>query len=333
MLNLFSWVTKRPFFKGLSSILLSLTIVACSDTDGPPEDLYGTAATGAATQGTVFVVDSVGDELSRPINADGSFRFDVRGMTAPFMLKTVADNGVDPDLFSYSAEVNVAVNITPLTNLALYIVNANADPGVLYNSWSSSFVNIAAADVINAQATVNANLATQYTAFSIDPFTYDFFATRFAANGTSIDALLDVMTVDFLANTIEIVGVAPITLNYGIPVDGYDIGGDSVVLAGAYSLVMNVEVDGLLSSDLLLSVNLPVSSVPTPIGNTQFVEDTFSSFYGSVGSILINSVDVTVTVDVDTLVETTVAIVNATITTLDNGDVAYIATYTYTPNP
>ena len=332
MLNLFSWVTKRPFFKGLSSILLSLTIVACSDTDGPPEDLYGTAATGAATQGTVFVVDSVGDELSRPINADGSFRFDVRGMTAPFMLKTVADNGVDPDLFSYSAEVNVAVNITPLTNLAMVITYGDIDLSSLYLAWSSSFSSIVAADVINAQATVNANLVTQYTAFSIDPLTYDFFTTRFAANSTSIDALLDVMTVDLLANTIEIVGVAPIALDYGIPIVGYDIGGDAVAATGAYSLSMNVEVDGLLSSDLLLSINLPASSVPV-VGSTQIVEDTFSSFYGSVGSILINSVDVTVTVDVDTLVETTVAIVNATITTLDNGDVAYIATYTYTPNP
>ena len=329
MLNLFSRVTKRPFLKGLGTILLSLVLLACSDTDGPPEDLYGTAAAGAVIQGTVSVVDSVGDELSRPINADGSFRFDVRGMTAPFMLKAVADNEVDPDLFSYSAEVNVAVNITPLTNLAMYIASAStssADLGILYDSWVSTFGNIVAADVVNAQATVNANLATQYTAFSLDPLTYDFFKIWFAANGTSIDALLDVMTVDLLASTIDIVGVDTIAFDYDIPITGYDIGGDSVAVIDAYSLSVEFTVDTTTFSSLLLSINLPASSVPIE-GNTQIVQDTFSSFYGSVGDIVINSVTVTIGEELETIAE-----VDATITSLDDGAVSYVGIYTYTLN-
>lgn len=314
--------------KVLSAILLGFALVSCGDTDGDPEDLMGVAATGAAIEGTVFVVDAEGTEISKAINADGFFRLDVRGMTAPFMLKAVADNEVDPDLFSYSAEVNVAVNITPLTNLAMVIAYGDVDLNSLYSGWSSSYGIIAAADIKNAQAVVNANLSTQYTAFSLDPLTYDFFAARFLANGTSFDALLDAMTVDLLASTIDIVGVDTFAFDYDIPITGYDIGGDSVVASGAYSLSMNVSVNGLLSSDLLLSINLPASSVPIE-GNTQIVEDTFSSFYGSLGTIVF--APTAVTVDAETLVTT--AVIDATITTQDNGDVVYIATYTYTPNP
>ncbi len=327
MVNLFSWVTKRPLSKGLSAIVLSLVLAACSDTDGPPEDLVGTAATGAAISGTVYAMDATGVEISKTINADGYFRLDVRGMTAPFIMKSVAENG--SELFSYAVGTDVTANITPLTNLAMYIANGNADPAPLYNTWAGVFGSIPATAITDAQATVNANLSTQYTAFSLDPFTYDFIGTRFLANGTSFDALLDAMTVDLLTNTIEIVGVAPITLNYGILTVDYDIGGDSVATTGAYTLTMNVSVaGGTTSGDLLLSINLPASSVPVS-GSTQIVEDTFSTLYGSVGLIAFNALTV-VTVDAGTLVTT--AVIDATITTLDNGDLVYIATYTYTPN-
>lgn len=335
MVNLFSWVTKRPLSKGLSAIVLSLVLAACSDTDGPPEDLVGTAATGAAISGTVYAMDATGVEISKAINADGFFRFDVRGMTAPFILKSVADNGTDPDLFSYAVGTDVTVNITPLTNLAMYIANGEADLSVLYSSWPSAFVNIidtpTTTPVKDAQATVNANLSTQYTAYSLDPFTYDFIGTRFLANSTSIDALLDKMTVDLSAGiSISVVGVTMPLFETLISTVGYDIGGDSVATTGAYTLTMNVSVDGgTTSGNLLLSINLPVSSVPVS-GSTQIVEDTFSTLYGSVGAIVINSVSVAPDIDTPT---TIIAVVDATITP-DLGDpINYSATYTYTLNP
>ncbi|MES0328090.1 MAG: hypothetical protein ABUK13_07865 [Gammaproteobacteria bacterium] len=317
-------------------MLLGLVLVSCTDTDGPPEDLVGTAAMGAAISGTVYAMDATGVEISKAINADGFFRFDVRGMTAPFIMKSVADNGTGPDLFSYAVGTDVTVNITPLTNLAMYIANGYADPAPLYNNWVSVFGSISAAAITDAQATVNANLSTQYTAFSLDPFTYDFIGTRFLANSTSIDALLDAMTVDLTAGiSIAVVGVTMPLFDPVISTIGFDIGADSVATTGAYTLTMNVSVDAgvTTSSDLLLSINLPASSVPTPAGNTQIVQDIFSTIYGSMGTIVINSVVVTVTVDAVTLIETTVAVIDATITKPDNTVVNYIATYTYTPNP
>ena len=333
MVNLFSWVANRPFTKGLSGILLGLALVSCTDTDGPPEDLVGTAAMGAAISGTVYAMDATGVEISKTINADGYFRLDVRGMTAPFIMKSVAENGTDPDLFSYAVGTDVTANITPLSNLAMYIANGEADLGVLYDSWASSYVNIAVVDIKNAQAVINANLSTQYTAFSLDPFTYDFIGTRFLANSTSFDALLDAMTVDLTAGiSIAVVGVTMPLFDPVISTIGFDIGADSVATTGAYTLTMNVSLDAgvTTSSNLLLSINLPASSVPTPAGNTQIVEDTFSTLYGSVGLIAFNALTV-VTVDAVTLVTT--AVIDASITKPDNTVVNYIATYTYTPNP
>ncbi|MCW8829911.1 MAG: hypothetical protein OQK32_00135 [Gammaproteobacteria bacterium] len=327
MINLFGFVSSRSYLKGLTTVLLVFAVISCSDTDGDPEDIVGVAATGEATQGTVFIIDATGTEISKPINADGFFRFDVRGMTAPFMLKSVDSNGVDVDLFSYASKANVTANITPLTNLAVYMANGEADLSILYNSWVSSFVNIADTNIKNAQAVINANLSTQYTAFSLDPLTYDFFSTTFLTNSTSFDALLDALSVTLLPNIgISVVGVNMPLFETNIDVADFNIGGDSVAEIGAYTLTLEVTVDDAVSDVLTLSINLPVSSVPSP-GNTQIVEDTFSTFYGSVGDIVINSVTVTIGEELETI-----AVINATITNLDDGDVTYIATYTYTQN-
>lgn len=326
MLNLLNQIKKMQFAKGLSAILLSLALASCSDTDGPPEDLVGTVAMGEATQGTVFVVDSNGVQTKDLIGVNGVFKVDVRKKSAPFMLKYVASNGLDPELFAYAAEENITVNITPSTNLAMFIANGEADPAILYNNWSSTFVNITPAIIDDAQAIVNANLSTQYTAFSLDPLTYDFFGTSFFASNLGIDALYDAMTVDLSGGVISvsIIGLGEIPFDTGIDITDFDIGGISVATSGAYTLITNVSVDGALSADLLLSINLPSSSVPTTV-DTQIVEDTFVSFYGSVGDIVINSVTVT-----GNVIET-IAVVDTTITT-DSGDVSYIATYTYTQN-
>lgn len=312
--------------KILSVILLALGLAACSDTDGPPEDLLGTAANGAATDGELFVVDAGGVETQEDLPINGVFKVDVRKRTAPFMLKTVASNGVDPDLYSYAEEANTLVNITPLTNVALFIANGNADPAELYDNWSSTFVNLSSAIVADAQATVNANLTTQYRAFSLDPFTYNFVGTGFAANGTSVDGMLDVMQVDISADVIDIsvTGLGTLVFDSAIDTTDYDIGGVNEATAGTYAVNLEVSIDGTLSGAATLAISLPASDLPAA-GNTQLVEDMFVSFYGIVGEIVINSVTVTGNTD------ETVAELGATITTADDV-LNYVATYTYTLN-
>lgn len=326
MVDLISWIKKGQFTRGFGTILLGLALVSCTDTDGPPEDLVGTAAKGVATSGMIYATDATGTEISKEINADGFFRIDVRGMTAPFILKSVADDG--SKLFSYADGTDVTVNITPLTNLALYIANGQADLSVLYNSWVSSYPSIAAVDIINAQAVVNANLSTLYTAFSLDPFTYDFIGERFIANSTGIGALLDTITVDPVAGTIVVTGVlATIIFDPVIPIVGYDIGGTSVATTGNYSLTLNIAVDGgAASGNVSLSINLPTTSLPT-VGSTQLVEDMFSTFYSLIG--VVTNISVVVTGDVSE----TIAVLTADVTPSGSTAAIYTATYTYTVIP
>lgn len=312
--------------KGLSAILLAFSLVSCSDTDGPPEDLIGTVVSGEPALGTVYVVDANGVELSEEVGLSGTFKVDVRKKTAPFMLKFVTKDGLVAEQFSYTEESDALVNITPLTSLAIFVANGNADPAILYNNWSSTFVTITPEIVTNAQAIVNANLLTQFTAFSLDPLTYDFFGTAFAANGTSIDGLLDATTVDISAGfaDISVLEVGNIVFNTGINVSGYDIGGAVTATTGAYTVTIDISVAGVTSTAATLSVNLPASYLPAD-GNTVMVEDMFKSFYGILGAITINSATVTG----DTA--ETVIVLDATIT-IDSSDVNYIATYTYTEN-
>lgn len=326
--RLFSRITGGSPGKVVGAALLSFFLISCSDTDGPPEDIFGVAASGAPIVGMVYVVDAAGDELSKVINIDGSYKLDVRKMTAPFMLKAVADNGTVPDLYSFAEQANVTANLTPMTSLALFIANGNADPAVLYNSWASSFVNINATGFKEAQAIVNANLNTPLTAFALDPFTYDFVGTRFTANGTGIDGLLDAMTVDTSAGIdVSITGLDPLVFDTAIATTDYDIGADSVAVTGNYTLRQVVTVNGVTSRDVYLTINFPAASLPTDVEN-QIVRDLFNSFYGTTGSIVINSTTVTP----DELTPTTInAEVDATITTPD-GDDDYIATYTFTQN-
>ena len=329
MIDLFSLVTNRSYLKGLNALLLTFVLISCSDTDGDPEDIVGVAATGEATRGTVYVVDAEGVELSKPLNADGYFRFDVRGMTAPFMLKSVDSNGIDIDLFSYALEANLTANITPLTNLTLYMATGEPNPSVLYDSWASSFVNVDDADIKNAQAVVNANLSLQYTAFSLDPLTYDFFASIFYTDGTSFDGLLDVLTVDLLpVIDISVMGIADLpAFDPNVDVAGFDIGGESVVEIGAYSLSLEVTVDGEYLNALVLSVNWPADSVPVVGGDTQVIEEMFITYHAVVGDIVINSVSVTV----DEWMQTTV-VVDSIISTTDYGDLNYVGYYVFVEN-
>lgn len=321
--------------KVLSVILFGLALASCTDTDGPPEEILGIAETGSATHDTVYVVDSMGMEISKTINADGFFRLDVRGMTAPFMLKTVDNEGIDTDLYSYVAEENIGVNVTPLTNLAMVIAYGDTDLASLYSSWASSFELITALAIKDAQATINANLVTQYTAFSLDSQTYDFFEAQFLTNGTSIDGLLNAMSIDLSSGiSISIAGIVDVLVfDSNIDITSFDIGGVAVAALGAYTLDLEGSIGGIDFGGLRLAINLSAADVPTaPSGNIQIVQDTFLSFYGLLGDIVINSVDVTVTVDEVTFVATTVAVITATITTLDNGDVIYVATYSYNEN-
>lgn len=185
---------------GLRFLLLAgiaLLFAACngggsSSATPTSSTLSGTAAVGAPIDGYVYVVDRNGTEVNTAIDAATSdWTVSVSGMTAPFMIRVVA-NGTGDVFYSYSYAdaADVTVNITPLTHLALFLA-LDDDLDALYANWVASYRQLTAQAVLNAQAIINANFAAEMDGEGLDHTSYDFFGDDFTADSTGLDALLD----------------------------------------------------------------------------------------------------------------------------------------------
>ncbi len=172
-------------FFALSAIIL---VSGCSsDSTPPPTTLTGTAATGAPIDGTVYVKDAKGVEKSIATAANGSFTLDVPGMTPPYLLKVTPSSG--PELYSYASENGQTVNLTPTTNLAMFLAFSKSDLNTLYVGWDGTAVTAAA--VKAAEGVVRANLVTEMTAKGLNVASFNLFTTPFSADGTGIDGVMD----------------------------------------------------------------------------------------------------------------------------------------------
>jgi hypothetical protein len=171
-----------------------------SDSNVTTSTLSGTAATGVAIAGFVYVTGADGSEINVAINSNGSFSADVSGMTSPFMLRAVPNDTALAVQYSYAAGANATVNVTPLTTLALFLANNQQDLAAV----SGSGIDTAA--LVNAMAVVRSNFTAQFTAQGLDANSYDFFTTAFAANGSGFDAVLDTVhvSVDMGAGSISV---------------------------------------------------------------------------------------------------------------------------------
>ncbi|MBC8414157.1 hypothetical protein H8E50_10885, partial [bacterium] len=98
-----------------------------------PSILSGIAATGAAIQGTVYLKDSAGTVKSQVIASDGSYSFDVTGLTPPFYLRAISNDSNIAPMHSVAMAPGRA-NINPITNVAVAAAARTADPGASYDN-------------------------------------------------------------------------------------------------------------------------------------------------------------------------------------------------------
>lgn len=183
--------------------------------------IQGTAATGAAIDGSIYLRDSdgnPGDSIAYTIEEDGSFAIEVTEFEPPFLLKARPDDG-SMEQFSFAAETGLT-NITPLTTLAMFEAHGRGDLRTLFDDWGDR------SDIVNE--TVNQSqlqifsqiLAQQFSsqleANEINPDRFSFFTTPFAANNTGFDAVLDELSVAFdLGNGTVDVNGEPFRLDGG----------------------------------------------------------------------------------------------------------------------
>jgi len=242
-------------------ISFSLILAGCgsdSSSDGggaTTNTLTGTAATGAAIDGYVYVVDINGSEINVAISTDGSFSADVSGMSAPFALRAVPNDTSLDTQYSYAASSGVTVNITPMTSLAFWMAGSQSDLAGLATAaaWPDHYDVITEQNLTAAVATINANFETQLSNLGLEN-SYNFFNQSFSANSTGIDAFLDTLAINIDmtggAFTVQVSGssfsfnssidTSNVNVESGNTNNG-DAGGSSTLPAGVAGQVVTME--------------------------------------------------------------------------------------------
>jgi hypothetical protein len=181
-------------------IILALLVAACGSGSTPApapltkKTVSGVAAAGAPVSGTVYLKDSSTPrkELSAPIASDGSFSFDVTGLTMPCILKSVGSaGGQSAILYSLASGAGTA-NINPLSSVALRLSHPNG-PDTLYAASD-------AADMIQTAiwfptSVARLKLVLKPTLNLFNSAEADFVSDRFTANHMGLDLMFDLIDI------------------------------------------------------------------------------------------------------------------------------------------
>jgi hypothetical protein len=195
---------KRKVWAGFVMVLIgSLILSACggggggggesSTTPAPTSaTISGVAAAGAPIIGFAYLKDSAGHTLGpNNIAQDGSFSFDVTGLTAPFYLRAEGTAGsTGYDLYSATTGAGTA-NINPLTNVAVAAAAGVTNPAGVYGNPAQ--YPITQANLDKAIADIQNMLKPLLDAYNanVNPITGSY-----TANHTGLDGVLDVVKVE-----------------------------------------------------------------------------------------------------------------------------------------
>ncbi len=181
----------------LLAVLTAFSVIGCGSGGGgggggdstpaaQTPTVSGVAATGAAMSGTVSLKDSSNPVVTLGpvnINPDGSFTFNVTGLTPPFYL-CATDNGGNK-LYSVAMDAGLA-NINPFTNLIIAFAAGVTDPADVYNGTAGKSIDQNSIDqALNDLRNMLMALLNKYGVSNVNPFTDPFTV------GAGLDLLFD----------------------------------------------------------------------------------------------------------------------------------------------
>ncbi|HAP67672.1 MAG TPA: hypothetical protein DCQ99_07820 [Nitrospinae bacterium] len=158
------------------------------------QKVSGVAAAGLPVVGLVYLKDSASTPTTKgptEIGSDGSFSFDVTGLTAPFYLRAQGSvAGTSYDLYSATTSSGT-VNINPLTNLAVAGAAGVTDPSSVYSNPAQNPITQANLDkAVTDIQTMLKPLLDAYNA-NVNPIT-----GTYTADHTGLDAVFDAVAVN-----------------------------------------------------------------------------------------------------------------------------------------
>jgi hypothetical protein len=192
---------------------LSLVLAGCggsgssgSDGSSAPgrENVSGVAAAGTPIVGTVYLKDASNPakELSMPISTDGTYTFEVSGLTRPFLLKAVGTvGGTGYTVYSVAAGPGTA-NINPLTELIATHAAAGVDLAAVYDSPEATKMQALAANLAQAVSDMQTLLQPLFSKFGVSGV--NPISDAFIANHQGLDLLLDSISVQTVNGTMTI---------------------------------------------------------------------------------------------------------------------------------
>ena len=220
---------------------LLLLVSGCGGGGGaapaPADTVSGVAAVGLVVVGNVYLKDAAATpkELSKA-TTDGTFSFDVTGMTQPFMLKVAGTaNGTPYTLYSLVGDKGTA-NINPMTSLVVAKAAAGADLAGIYAAPGASGIAGIAGNLGQALLDVQATLKPillKYGVAAVDPI-----KDTFKADGTGLDHMLDLVQIELGDSgtvTITDSGSAPSTRDVATGFTTYAVSGSVAFDGGPFA--------------------------------------------------------------------------------------------------
>ena len=191
----------------LSLVTMALMLGGCGGSDGTlsSEVVTGTAAVGAPLAGQVSLRDSSipTREKTAILAADGSFAFDVAGMTAPFVMQARGSaGGKQYKLHSYAEGTGIA-NVNPLSDVIVACAAEVDEPSDAYEKDDSDKRRKIRANFARTVETVLSKLQpllARYGAHHKNPIT-----SRFIANHLELDEMFDNVKITAAKGTISII--------------------------------------------------------------------------------------------------------------------------------
>jgi len=305
----------------LLSTLLALTACSSSnsssssDADTDTSDtLTGTAAVGAAIgDGIIVVTDGTGLTSTTTTGTDGSFSITVNEAPPYILQVTSSDNGTV--LYSFALGEGT-VNITPLTDLALYIANDGQDRDDLFTNWASlgAFTE---QDIETAVATVSANIQNVLEDNGVN-VTLNYFTQPFSANGMGLDAVLDDVNIAISGNSSEsginqtiVILVNGTSLTFDAEIDTSSIiitpGGGEIPATSVWTLTTSITTGGV-AIITPTQTGILGSSVPQVETEIESLGETFANTSISTPELTVTTSfsSITITSDINNAVGDTV---------------------------
>lgn len=198
------------------------TTKACSSCS--PGILSGTIATGgAASAAEILVIDAQGKSVKVIADTNGSYKADVSGLTAPFLIKVVGNVGGEAVvLHSLATADDVgknAVNVTPLTELVTASVLGSV-PDAKLVAGTSDLSKVTSATITSAEQTVKGIVQPVLDAAGASGA--NVRTTEFKPDRTGIDKALDAtkVAVSGASYSVSLVtGATAVTVDPAKPTD------------------------------------------------------------------------------------------------------------------